>query len=125
MAHLLAAGTSAPEFRLRVTPDQYLSLSDLRGKRVILAFYPAYWSRVCRDQMALYKGILPEFRKHGADLLGISVDSAWCHEAFAKDRLLPFPLLADFHPKGGLAQAYGAYGEQDRKTTRLNSSHPS
>jgi peroxiredoxin len=118
MAHLLAAGTSAPEFRLRVTPDQYLSLSDLRGKPVILAFYPADWSPVCGDQMALYNEILPEFRKHGAELLGISVDGAWCHEAFAKERRLHFPLLADFQPKGAVAQAYGAYREQEGVSER-------
>ena len=92
--------TVAPDFKLRVTPDQWLSLGDLKGRPVILAFYPADWSPVCGDQMALYNEILPEFRKHGAELLGISVDGAWCHEAFAKDRHLHFPLLADFHPKG-------------------------
>jgi peroxiredoxin len=105
MAHVLPAGTPAPGFTLRVTPDQYLSLSDLTGKPVILALYPADWSPVCGDQMALYNEILPEFRKYGAELLGISVDGAWCHEAFAKDRRLHFPLLADFHPEGAVAQA--------------------
>ena len=105
--------TAAPDFKLRVTPDQWLSLSDLKGRPVILAFYPADWSPVCGDQMALYNEILPEFRKHGAELLGISVDGAWCHEAFAKDRHLHFPLLADFHPKGEVAKSYGAYRETD------------
>jgi peroxiredoxin len=118
MAHVLAPGTAAPGFTLRVTPDQYLSLSDLTGKPVILAFYPADWSPVCGDQMALYNEILPEFRKHGAELLGVSVDGAWCHEAFAKDRRLHFPLLADFHPKGAVAQAYGAYREHEGVSER-------
>jgi peroxiredoxin len=118
MAQVLAAGTSAPDFRLHVTPDQHLSLSDLTGKPVILAFYPADWSPVCGDQMALYNEILPEFRKHGAELLGLSVDGAWCHEAFAKDRRLHFPLLADFHPKGAVSQAYGAYREQEGVSER-------
>src|SRR5215813_9812697 len=113
MAHLLAAGTSAPEFRLRVTPDQDLSLSDLRGKRVILAFYPADWSPVCGDQMALYNEILPEFHRFGAELLGISVDGAWCHAAFAHDRKLRFPLLSDFEPKGAVSRAYGAFRDRD------------
>jgi peroxiredoxin len=118
MAQILAAGTRAPGFTLRVTPDQYLSLSDLSGKPVILAFYPADWSPVCGDQMSLYNEILPEFHKRGAELLGLSVDGAWCHEAFAKDRRLHFPLLADFHPKGAVAQAYGAYREQDGVSER-------
>ena len=89
MVQILAAGTSAPGFTRRVTPDQYLSLSDLAGKPVILTFYPADRSPVCGDRMALYNEILPEFHKHGAELLGLSVDGAWCHEAFAKDRRLP------------------------------------
>ncbi len=113
MAEILTAGTPAPEFNASVTPDQKLSLSALRGKPVILAFYPADWSPVCGDQMALYNEILPEFQKHGAQLLGVSVDGVWCHEAFAKHRNLHFPLLADFEPKGEIARSYGAYRPQE------------
>jgi peroxiredoxin len=113
MADLLAAGTVAPAFSLHVTPDQKLSLSELRGKPVILAFYPADWSPVCGDQMALYNEILPEFQKHGAELIGVSVDGVWCHEAFAKDRHLHFPLAADFEPKGQIAMSYGAYRAEE------------
>jgi peroxiredoxin len=109
MPNILPAGKTAPEFSLHVTPDQRLSLSELRGKPVILAFYPADWSPVCGDQMALYNEILPEFQKHSAELIGISVDGVWCHEAFTKDRHLHFPLAADFEPKGEVAKAYGAY----------------
>jgi peroxiredoxin len=65
-----------------------------------LAFYPADWSPVCSDQMALYQELLPEFQKFNAELLGISVDGVWCHLAFAKDRNLRFPLLADFRAQG-------------------------
>ena len=110
---LLAAGTPAPDFDLPSTPDQRVSLSSLRGKPVILAFYPADWSPVCGDQMALYNQILPEFHRAGAQLLGVSVDGAWCHAAFAQDRKLHFPLLADFEPKGEVARRFGAYREQD------------
>ena len=80
---------------------------------MILAFYPADWSPVCGDQMALYNEVLPEFRKYGAEMLGISVDGAWCHAAFAKDRNLHFPLAADFEPKGAVARDYGAYRQED------------
>jgi len=118
MAQVLKPGTSAPEFTLRVTPDQFLSLSDLAGRPVILAFYPADWSPVCGDQLTLYNEILPEFRKHEAELLGISVDGAWCHEAYAKDRHLHFPLLADFHPKGEVAKKYGAYRDAEGVSER-------
>jgi len=107
----LAQGTPAPDFKLQATPDQAVSLRDLRGKPVILAFYPADWSPVCGDQMALYNEVLPEFRKFGAEILGISVDGAWCHLAFAKDRRLHFPLLADFEPKGAVARQYGVYSD--------------
>ena len=109
MAQILTAGTQAPDFSLHVTPDQVLSLSELRGKPVILAFYPADWSPVCSDQMALYNEILPEFQKYDAEILGISVDGVWCHAAFSEDRKLKFPLLADFEPKGAVSKAYGAY----------------
>ena len=109
----LVAGTMAPDFTLSSTPDQRLRLSELRGKPVILAFYPADWSPVCGDQMALYNEIMPEFRRYQAELLGISVDGAWCHAAFATERKLHFPLLADFEPKGAVAQTYGVYRTSD------------
>lgn len=113
MANILPPGTVAPDFSLHVTLDQKLSLSELRGQPVILAFYPADWSPVCGDQMALYNEILPEFQKYRAELVGISVDGVWCHAAFAKDRHLHFPLAADFEPKGQVSQAYGAYRVDD------------
>ena len=113
MVDILAKGTRAPGFTLQVTPDQTLSLDQLAGRRVILAFYPADWSPVCGDQMSLYNHVLPEFRRYGAELLGISVDGAWCHQAFARDRNLHFTLLADFEPKGAVARSYGAYRQTE------------
>ena len=115
---LLSAGTTAPDFTLPVTPDQHVSLAELRGRPVILAFYPSDWSPVCGDQMALYNQVLPEFTRLGAELLGISVDGAWCHRAFADDRHLHFPLLADFEPKGEVARRYGVYREEDGTSER-------
>ena len=114
----LRAGAVAPDFSLRSTPDQAVKLSDFRGQPVVLAFYPADWSPVCGDQMGLYNEILPEFQKLGAELLGISVDGAWCHTAFSRDRKLHFPLLADFKPKGAVARLYGVYRETDGTTER-------
>ena len=110
---LLPLAAPAPDFTLAATPDQSLTLSDLAGQPVILALYPADWSPVCGDQTALYNEVLPTFRDYGAELLGISVDSVWCHAAFAQSRNLEFPLLADFEPKGGVAKAYRAYREED------------
>jgi len=114
----LAAGTEAPEFALPSTPDQRVSLSEFRGRPVILAFYPEDWSPVCSDQLALYQELLPEFQRFDAALLGISVDGIWCHLAFAKDRNLHFPLLADFEPKGEVAREYQVYRAQDGTTER-------
>jgi peroxiredoxin len=96
-----------------VTPDEKLSLSEFRGRPVILAFYPADWSPICGDQMQLYNEVRPEFQKYSAEVLGISVDGAWCHRAYAKHNNIHFPLLADFEPKGAVARKYGAYREQD------------
>lgn len=113
MSQILQPGQAAPDFSLRVTPDQSLSLRELHGRPVVLAFYPADWSPVCGDEMTLFNQVLPEFRARGAELLGISVDGAWCHRAFARDRQLKFPLLADFEPKGAVARAYGAYRDSE------------
>jgi peroxiredoxin len=105
----LPPGTQAPDFTLPCTPDQKLSLGELRGRPVILAFYPADWSPVCGDQMSLYNEILPELKRFNAELLGISVDGAWCHSAYRQNRNLHFSLLADFEPKGVVARDYGVY----------------
>jgi peroxiredoxin len=110
---ILQPGIEAPNFSLHATSDQALTLSALRGRPVILAFYPADFSPVCGDQMALYNEVLPEFNKFSAELLGISVDGSWCHQAFAQARNLHFPLLADFEPKGAVARKYGVYRSAD------------
>jgi peroxiredoxin len=114
----LAPGTKAPDFELQSTPDQTVSLADFRGQPVILAFYPEDWSPVCSDQMALYQEVLPEFQKFNAELMGISVDGVWSHLAFAKDRNLHFPLLADFEPKGEVARAYQVYRAKEGTSER-------
>jgi peroxiredoxin len=114
----LTPGTEAPDFTLESGPDQVWSLSDLRGRPVILVFYPNDWSPVCGDQLALYQMLLPEFANFDAQLAGISVDSIWSHQAFAQDRHLEFPLLADFEPKGAVARAYDVYRDEDGTSER-------
>jgi peroxiredoxin len=108
---ILQKGITAPDFDLHATPDQKLKLSEFRGKRVILTFYPADWSPVCSDQMSLYNEMLKYFHKYNAEIMGISVDSKWSHMAFGQSRKIHFPLLADFEPKGEVSKAYGAYDE--------------
>lgn len=110
---MLQPGTEAPDFELQATPDQRVNLHHFRGRPVVLVFYPADWSPVCGDQLSLYNEILPEFNKHAAQLIGISADGVWCHNAYQQARNLHFPLLADFHPKGAVAQKYGVYRDAD------------
>ena len=117
-AKALPVGIPAPEFALPSTPDQCVRLSEFRGQPVVLVFYPADWSPVCGDQVALYNEMLSEFQDLGAQLLGISVDGVWCHGAFSQNRKLHFPLLADFEPKGAVARQYGVYRESDGTTER-------
>jgi peroxiredoxin len=114
----LPPGTVAPDFELPSTPDQKVMLSDFRGQPVILVFYPEDWSPVCSDQLGLYQAVLPEFQKHNAELLAISVDSAWSHLAFARDRNLHFPLLSDFEPKGEVSRVYEAYRTEEGTSAR-------
>jgi peroxiredoxin len=114
----LPAGTPAPDFALKSTPDQIVRLSEFRGQPVVLAFYPADWSPVCGDQVGLYNEMLSEFKELGAEILGISVDGPWCHAAFSRERKLHFPLLADFEPKGEVARLYGVYRSSDGTSER-------
>ena len=109
----LPAGNPAPDFALPSGPDSRLRVSELRGKPVILVFYPADWSPVCGDELALFNEVLPEFQAHDAQLLGISVDGVWCHRAYRDARHLRFPLLSDFEPKGEVSRAYGAYRQKE------------
>lgn len=109
---MLAVGRRAPDFQLAATGPETVRLSALRGWPVVLVFYPADWSRVCGDQLALYQAAKPVFDTHDARLLGISVDGRWCHRAYAEQHGIEFPLLADFEPKGDVARLYGVYDER-------------
>ena len=116
---LLSPGARAPNFTLPSGPDTTVSLKQFRGRAVVLVFYPADWSPVCGDQLALYNECLDMFDEHGgAQLVGISVDGVWSHQAYAEQRKLAFPLLADFEPKGAVARAYGAYRDRDGVSER-------
>jgi peroxiredoxin len=114
----LSANEPAPNFSLPSSEGGQLSLSDIRGQPVILAFYPADWSPVCGDQMVLYNEVLPMFEAYNAQLLGLSVDGFWSHKAFAESRGLTFPLLADFEPKGEVARRYGVFNTEEGVSER-------
>ena len=115
---MIGINTPAPDFELDCQPDKKLALRELRGKNVILAFYPADWSPVCSDQMTLYNEMLGYFKKYNAELLGISVDGKWCHAAFCESRNLHFRLLADFEPKGEVSRKYGVYDAKAGRSER-------
>ena len=109
---MIAAGTKAPDFSLRDQDGNGVSLSDFAGRRLILAFYPADFSPGCTNQLSLYQEVLDEIEAKGASLVGISVDSHHSHRAFREQLNLTMPLLSDFHPKGEVTRAYGAYIEE-------------
>ena len=108
---MISAGENAPDFTLRNQDGEEVSLADLRGRKVMLVFFPADFSPVCTDQLSIYQEVLPQIEERGAALLGISVDNAWTHNAFREHLGVEIPLLADFHPKGEVARRYGAYLE--------------
>lgn len=114
----LPPGTPAPDFTLRSTPDQTVTLSELRGSPVVLVFYPSDWSPVCSDELAVFTQLHPEFERLHARVLGISVDGVWCHAAFADARNLQLSLLADFEPKGAVSRAYGVYRSKEGTSMR-------
>ena len=109
---MIEAGAPAPDFRLPDQDGKKVSLEDLRGKRTVLVFYPLDFSPVCTDQLNVYNEVLDDLDRLGAKLYGVSVDSAYCHKAFQSHLGIRIPLLADFHPKGAVAKAYGVYDEK-------------
>ena len=106
---MIEAGEKAPDFSLPNHKGEQVSLSDFRCRRVMLAFYPNDFSPVCSDQLSIYQEVKPSLDEAGLEVVGISVDHSWAHRAFRKQLNLEFTLLADFHPKGAVAERYGAY----------------
>jgi peroxiredoxin (alkyl hydroperoxide reductase subunit C) len=105
---MIEPGTAAPDFALPDQDGHIVKLEDLRGQTTVLVFYPSDFSPVCTDQLNVYQEVLPEL---DAQLYGVSVDSAWAHKAFQQQLGIDIPLLADFHPKGEVAKAYGVWVE--------------
>jgi peroxiredoxin len=105
-------GAPAPDFTLPNHRGEPVSLAGLRGSKVVLCFYPNDFSPVCSDQLSAYQPHLAEFAEAGAELIGISTDGSWAHNAFRKHLGLEMTLLSDFHPKGEVSRLYGAYLEE-------------
>jgi peroxiredoxin len=106
----LAVGQPAPDFTLKDQSQKDIKLSDFAGKRnVVLVFYPLDFSPLCTTEHVCFINDLKEFESLNAQVLGLSVDSVWTHQAFAEKMGIPYPLLADFHPRGAVAQLFGVY----------------
>lgn len=105
---MIEAGSRAPDFTLPDQDGNEVSLSDFAGSKLVLAFYPLDFSPTCTDQLSVYQEVVGEISEHGAKLVGVSVDSPFCHAAFRERIGVEIPLLADFHPKGAVCDAYGA-----------------
>jgi peroxiredoxin len=108
---MIEAGAPAPDFTLPDQDGNMVGLGDFTERKLVLCFYPLDFSPVCTDQLSIYQEVLGDIQARGADLVGVSVDSAYCHRAFRERLNLTIPLLADFHPKGAMSRRYGAYQE--------------
>lgn len=109
---MVEVGSEAPDFTLPDQDENDVSLADFRGRKVMLAFYPMDFSSVCSDQFSIYQEVMPEIEERGLTILGISVDHSPAHAAFREKLGTEITLLADFHPKGEVARAYGAFIEE-------------
>jgi peroxiredoxin len=109
---MIAVGDKAPDFTLRDQDGEKVSLSDFRGRKVLLIFYPGDFSPVCGDQLSIYQEVKPEIEEKGVEMIGISVDSFFAHKAFQEKLGIDTRLLSDFEPKGEVARAYGSYVEK-------------
>ena len=115
---MIEPGADAPDFSLPDHDGKIVSLADLKGQTSVLAFYPLDWSPICTDQLNVYQEVLGDLEAHGAELYGISVDSAFSHKAFRDHLGITIPLLADFHPKGAVSKAYGVYNNERGHSAR-------
>src|ERR1051325_8792320 len=115
---MIEVGAKAPDFSLPDQDGNEVSLSDFAGRKLVIVFYPGDFTSVCSDQLSVYQEVLGEIESKGAALVGISVDSADSHRVFREQLNLEMPLLADFHPKGEMARAYGVYSEKFGRSAR-------
>jgi peroxiredoxin len=109
---MIEPGTPAPDFKLRDQDGNKVTLETLRGQTTVLVFYPLDFSPVCTDQLNVYQEVLGDLEAAGAQLYGVSVDSAYSHKAFQEKLGITIPLLADFHPKGEVARRFGVYVDE-------------
>src|SRR6201993_5553746 len=106
----LSVGQTAPDFTLKDQSQKEVKLSDFAGKKkVVLVFYPLDWSPTCTNEHACFVNDMRNFETLDAEVLGVSVDSTWSHKAYAEKMGIKYSLLADFNPRGAMAEKYGVY----------------
>jgi mycoredoxin-dependent peroxiredoxin len=111
-------GSEAPDFTARDEEGQEFKLSSLRGRNVVLVFYPLAFSGICTKELHDITNVADRYEAAGADVVGISVDSPFTLKAFKRDEGIQAHLVSDFHPKGAIAKDYGAYIEEAGIATR-------
>ena len=102
-------GSEAPDFTLKDEDGKDVTLSDLRGRNVVLMFYPLAFSGVCTKELHDISSAADRYQAANAEVLAVSVDSHYTLAAFKRDEDLSAHMLADFHPKGAVAQQYDTY----------------
>jgi peroxiredoxin len=111
-------GDRAPDFELKDQHGAPVKLSDFRGKKVVLVFYPLAFSGVCQGELCEIRDDLPSFSGADAQILAVSVDSMFSHRSWAEQQGYEFPLLSDFWPHGQVAQEYGIFDDDRGVATR-------
>ena len=107
---MIEVGSEAPDFTLKDQNNEEVTLSGLRGdKAALLVFYPLAFTGICTGELTRVRDELPEFQNDDVQVFTISVDSAYTHKIFSEREGFEFPLLSDFWPHGGTAQAYGVF----------------
>lgn len=111
-------GSEAPDFTSRDENMEEFQLSSLRGRNVVLVFYPLAFSGICTKELVAISDQADQYDAAGAEVVGISVDSPYVLKAFKRDEDLKARLVSDFHPKGAIAKQYGAYIDEAGIATR-------
>jgi mycoredoxin-dependent peroxiredoxin len=118
MAMAVEVGQEAPDFTLRDENGEEVQLSSLRGRNVVLIFFPAAFSGICTKELHTATDLAEKYGAAGAEVFGVSVDSPYALKAFKRDEQLDVHFLSDFHPKGQMATEYEAYIPEAGVATR-------
>ena len=118
---MIAVGSQAPDFTLKDQNGKEVTISKLKGKKVLLSFRPLAWTPVCHDQMYSLENHFDKFQQLNTIAFGVGVDSSPSNKAWAQSmQIKKTQLLADFWPHGEVARKYDAFREKDGFAERAN-----